>query len=96
MKLKPKSLGQVAMDSVPGGTMYSDATWSRAARAVVREWERRQWRPIKTAPKDTYVLVSLGGVVYRAYYWRGEWFRDAGTSLGFDPDAWRPLPKGPR
>jgi hypothetical protein len=90
VKPKPKSLGQVAMDSVPGGTLYNDATWSRAARAVIREHERRQWRPVSVRPRKTgmYLVCYEDRIIREWYYLKGC------SVMGFSGAThWRPMPK---
>jgi hypothetical protein len=99
MKPKPKSLGEVAMKAWlngPGG-LYDPTDWSRSARAVIREYERRQWRPIDTAPKLVYMTVyTKAGTMWKAYQENGVWYKCAGDALISEPTHWRPLPKGPR
>lgn len=97
--MKPKTLGDVCCAAFYGEPVFDPPyteDWSRAARAVVREHEKRQWRPIESAPDDKYILVWCNNVVIRAYRWHGDWYRSARDYVSMEPSHWRPLPKGPK
>lgn len=91
MKPKPKTLGEVLRSAISRN--YS---CDRAARAVIREHEKQQWRPIESAPDDKYILVWCNNVVTRAYRWHGDWYRSARDYVSMEPSHWRPMPKGPK
>jgi hypothetical protein len=65
--------------------------WSRAARAVIREYEKRQWRPVSVRPKVTgavYAVRLSSGVLTFAHFWANGW--------PYSITHWQPMPKGPR
>lgn len=54
------------------------------------------WRPIKTAPKNDYVLAAdgatVGEAVWRDDMKRWQWM----NGLPADPTHWMPLPRPPQ
>jgi hypothetical protein len=93
MKPKTKSLGLVCNESwlncASDSPLYK-TDWERAARAVIREYERRQWRPVSERPKKSgWIIIHRGGLVRWHYWTKGHSFDDQTTH-------WRPVPKGPK
>jgi hypothetical protein len=91
MKPKPKTLGEVAMRAAIPHHSGESYNWSRAALTVIREYEKRQWRPVSVRPRKTdWVLVyNTDREVFEHYF---------NTKIGFPVSAshWRPMPKGPK
>jgi hypothetical protein len=90
MKPKPKTLGEVARDVYYSGKspVLTIEDWSRAARAVVREHERRQWRPVSERPRKFPVMV---------FSVKSGLFDFAGNQAWLSHYShWRPMPKRPK
>lgn len=96
--LTPEQIDQIGRSMQPWQRM---AEYARVIeRAAIEAYQRQQWRPIETAPKDgTAVLVLLpkSDIAYAARFmdcWRMTW--DHHRLVGGDaPRFWMPIPPAP-
>jgi hypothetical protein len=93
--MKPKPLSQVCREGFYGEKLKDigphTGRWSRATRAAIREYEKRQWKPVSERPRKEgyYLTVSIYSDPRILLFtpksgWSG------------DVKHWRPMPKGPK
>lgn len=92
-----------SFDAVDGEKYLLQDAVRAALLACADAWEREQWRPIESAPKDELILcyrlrdrwVGVVCVDSRGNYTNGE---DVirNTDVYWHPTHWRPLPAPPK